>query len=96
MTTLYRRYRPQLFSELVGQNHIKTTLIHEIEANKIAQDTIHNSRTENTIMIGYMLRLISLDKEDIEKVLRSYFSGKVLEANLKALEIGISLNVEET
>jgi len=68
--------------------------IHYIEANKIAQDTIHNSRTENTIMIGYMLRFISLDKGDIEKVLRKYFSGKVLEANLKALEMGISLNSE--
>ena len=65
--------------------------IHYIEANKIAQNTIQNSRTENTIMIGYMLRFISLDKEDIEKILRKYFSGKVLEANLKALEIGISL-----
>jgi len=70
--------------------------IHYIEANKIAQDTIHNSRTENTIMIGYMLRFIALDKEDIEKVLRKYFSGKVLEANLKALEMGISLSSEKT
>jgi len=70
--------------------------IHYIEANKIAQDTIHNSRTENTIMIGYMLRFIALEKEDIEKVLRKYFSGKVLEANLKALEMGISLSLEKT
>ena len=68
--------------------------IHYIEANIIAQDTIHNSRTENTIMIGYMLRFIALEKEDIDKVLRKYFSGKVLEANLKALEMGISLNSE--
>lgn len=68
--------------------------IHYIEANKIAQDTIHNTRTENTIMIGYMLRFITLDKEDIEKVLRKYFSGKVLEANLKALQMGISLSKE--
>jgi len=67
--------------------------IHYIEANKIAQNTIHNSRTENTIMIAYMLRFISLDKHDIETILRKYFSGKVLEANLKALEIGISLSI---
>ncbi|QEE17605.1 2-oxoacid:acceptor oxidoreductase family protein [Promethearchaeum syntrophicum] len=69
--------------------------IHYIEANKIAQDTIHNTRTENTIMIGYMLRFIPLDKEDIEKILRKYFSRKVLDANLKALEIGISLSLEQ-
>ncbi len=83
--------------EYIGDSLKKSTEnkhIHYIEANKIAQDTIHNSRTENTIMIGYMLKFISLDKEDIEKVLRSFFSGKVLEANLKALEIGISLSME--
>jgi len=81
-------------------DYIKETLnksseiknIHYIEANKIAQETIHNSRTENTIMIGYMLRFIPLDKRDIEESLKKYFSGKVLEANLKALEIGINLN----
>ena len=81
-------------------DYIKETLnksseiknIHYIEANKIAQETIHNSRTENTIMIGYMLRFIPLDKRDIEEILKKYFSGNVLEANLKALEIGTSLN----
>lgn len=36
MSTLYRKYRPQNFDEVVGQNHIKTTLTHEIEADKIA------------------------------------------------------------
>ena len=36
MTTLYRKYRPQTFTEIVGQNHIKTILTHEIEADKVA------------------------------------------------------------
>ena len=36
MSTLYRKYRPQNFKEVVGQNHIKITLSHEIEAGKIA------------------------------------------------------------
>ena len=36
MSTLYRKYRPQNFEEVVGQNHIKITLTHEIEADKIA------------------------------------------------------------
>ncbi len=36
MTTLYRNYRPKNFTELVGQNHIKTTLQHEIGLNRIA------------------------------------------------------------
>ena len=34
--TLYRKYRPQKFSEITGQNHIKTTLMHEIEEKSIA------------------------------------------------------------
>ncbi len=36
MATLYRKYRPQNFIEVVGQNHIKLTLEHEIEAGKLA------------------------------------------------------------
>lgn len=36
MATLYRKYRPQNFEEVVGQSHIKLTLEHEIEADKLA------------------------------------------------------------
>ncbi|MCX6796334.1 MAG: DNA polymerase III subunit gamma/tau [Candidatus Falkowbacteria bacterium] len=36
MATLYRKYRPQKFSEIFGQNHIKITLEHEIASGKIA------------------------------------------------------------
>ncbi len=37
MSTLYRDYRPQNFSEVLGQKHIKLTLQNEIKANNIAQ-----------------------------------------------------------
>jgi len=33
---LYRKYRPQTWEELTGQNHIKVTLQHEIESGKIS------------------------------------------------------------
>jgi DNA polymerase-3 subunit gamma/tau len=36
MATLYRKYRPQNFKEVVNQNHIKITLEHEIESDTIA------------------------------------------------------------
>ncbi len=36
MPTLYRKYRPQNFTEVVGQNHIKLTLEQEIKSGKIA------------------------------------------------------------
>ncbi len=34
--TLYRKYRPQSFTEVIGQNHIKTTIQSELESGKIA------------------------------------------------------------
>jgi len=34
--TLYRKYRPQKFSEVIAQNHIKVTLENEITSGKIA------------------------------------------------------------
>lgn len=37
MSTLYRDYRPQKFSEVLGQKHIKITLQNEIAHNKLAQ-----------------------------------------------------------
>lgn len=36
MPTLYRKYRPKSFSEVVGQNHVKITLENEIVTSKIA------------------------------------------------------------
>ncbi|MFA6410494.1 MAG: DNA polymerase III subunit gamma/tau [Candidatus Buchananbacteria bacterium] len=34
--TLYRKYRPQTFKEVIGQNHIKTTIQSELETGKVA------------------------------------------------------------
>ncbi len=34
--TLYRKYRPQTFIEVVGQQHIKTTLEQEVKMNRLA------------------------------------------------------------
>ncbi len=33
---LYRKYRPQNFAQMIGQNHIKITLQHELEKDEIA------------------------------------------------------------
>ncbi len=35
MTTLYRKYRPQRFSELFGQEHIKQTIQNQIKADRV-------------------------------------------------------------
>lgn len=34
--SLYRKYRPKNFSSLIGQNHIKTTLLNAILSNQLA------------------------------------------------------------
>ncbi len=36
MSTLYRKYRPQKFSDLIGQEHLVQTLVNEISDEKIA------------------------------------------------------------
>jgi len=36
MSTLYRKYRPQKFSEFIGQDHLKQTLVNEIAGEKLA------------------------------------------------------------
>jgi DNA polymerase-3 subunit gamma/tau len=36
MATLYRKYRPQKFEQVVGQNHIKLTLEHELKSGQLA------------------------------------------------------------
>ncbi|NCN07485.1 DNA polymerase III subunit gamma/tau [Candidatus Falkowbacteria bacterium] len=35
MSTIYRKYRPQKFADVIGQNHVKITLQHEIEQGQI-------------------------------------------------------------
>lgn len=35
-STIYRKYRPQFFSEVIGQEHVTKTLQNEIVANKLA------------------------------------------------------------
>ncbi|MDO8626588.1 MAG: DNA polymerase III subunit gamma/tau [Candidatus Magasanikbacteria bacterium] len=37
MPTLYRQYRPQVFADLIGQEHIAQTIKNEISQNKLAQ-----------------------------------------------------------
>ncbi|MBU1130555.1 DNA polymerase III subunit gamma/tau [Patescibacteria group bacterium] len=35
-TTLYRKYRPQTFAEVINQNHVKVTLRNEVASGKLA------------------------------------------------------------
>lgn len=35
MSAIYRKYRPQTFGQMIGQNHIKITLQHELERSEV-------------------------------------------------------------
>ena len=36
MTTLYRKYRPQSFSDVTGQEHVVRTITNQIATDKVA------------------------------------------------------------
>ncbi len=41
-TALYRKFRPQTFSEMVGQEHITKTLKNQIIANRVGHAYLFN------------------------------------------------------
>ena len=41
-TALYRKFRPQIFSEMVGQNHITKTLRNQIQSGRIGHAYLFN------------------------------------------------------
>lgn len=41
-TALYRKFRPQSFSEMVGQEHITKTLRNQIMANRVGHAYLFN------------------------------------------------------
>lgn len=43
---LYRKYRPQTFSDVVGQEHITETLKNELSAGKVTHAYLFTERAE--------------------------------------------------
>ena len=71
----------------------KSDYIHYIPATELAEYKIGNSRTANTIIIGYLLKFMPIERGDIIKSLEKNFSQKILDINIKALDLGV--NYEE-
>lgn len=65
--------------------------VYPIDAVDLARKA-GNQRASNVVMVGAAVALgaLPLTKEDIIEALRDRFSGKLLEINLEALEMGIS------
>jgi len=58
--------------------------IHYITITEIKNDI----RLLNTLILGYIISFLPLSYQDLQKSLNNYFSGDILEANLKVLQIG--------
>jgi indolepyruvate ferredoxin oxidoreductase beta subunit len=65
--------------------------IYVIPLTELALKYTENIKTMNSVLLGYILRFLSINKEDIEKSLSDNFSGEILELNLKAFNEGFKL-----
>src|SRR3989344_5045200 len=67
---LYRKYRPQVFKEIVGQEHIVRVLSHATLNNKIAHAYLFSGPrgTGKTTMARILARAIGCEPEDIVEI----------------------------
>jgi Pyruvate/2-oxoacid:ferredoxin oxidoreductase gamma subunit len=65
--------------------------IYVIPLNDIASKHTENIKTMNSVLLGYILKFLPINKKDIEKSLAINFSGMTLELNIKAFNEGLKL-----
>ncbi|MCX6794798.1 MAG: DNA polymerase III subunit gamma/tau [Candidatus Falkowbacteria bacterium] len=98
MSTLYRDYRPQNFSEVLGQNHIKITLQNEIVAGRPAHAYIFCGprAVGKTTLARIMAKALNCEKRpaDVAEPCNECASCKSITAgkNLDIIEIDAASN----
>jgi indolepyruvate ferredoxin oxidoreductase beta subunit len=65
--------------------------IYVIPLTDIAIKQTGNIKTMNSVLLGYLLKFLPLNKKDVEHSIISNFSGETLEMNLKAFKEGLRL-----
>ena len=65
--TLYRKYRPQTFQEVIGQNHITQTLFNQIKSGKISHAYLFSGSrgTGKTSTARIFARAINCESSDV-------------------------------
>ena len=74
--------------EILYENSDK---IYFIPAKEIAVKHTGNLKAMNTVILGFILRFLSINRSIIEESIKQNFSGKALEMNLKVFNEGINL-----
>ncbi|MFX0032129.1 MAG: 2-oxoacid:acceptor oxidoreductase family protein [Candidatus Hodarchaeota archaeon] len=65
--------------------------IYFIPTNHIAEKFKFNMKVINMVLLGYILRFLPLNEEDLKTSLILKFSGDILKLNVKALNEGVTL-----
>ncbi|MFW9901893.1 MAG: 2-oxoacid:acceptor oxidoreductase family protein, partial [Candidatus Thorarchaeota archaeon] len=62
-----------------------------IPASEITLKYTGDLKYMNTLILGYILRFLPIDREKVENILRKNFSGKKYQTNMEMLNEGIDL-----
>ena len=76
---------------ILNSIYIISDFIFVIPLIDIALKHTESIKTMNSVLLGYILKFLPINKKDIEKSLAINFSGKMLELNLKAFSEGLKI-----